>query len=360
MMCNSRIVMLLVAVLVLAAPVQAARIRDVARFKGDLPNEIVGFGLIVGLKGTGDGGKCLPAVRPLKQMLGRFDNPVALEKELENANNIAVVTVSVMLPTRGVHEGDKLDVRVSSVMGAKSLKGGRLFWCPLVNPAEPEPSREEKQRGVSRTVFALASGNLIIDDETNPTQAIIKDGAVMTESWHPRNIVDGRVTLAIRPAMASLELASSIADQINQDLRPQTEGRAIAQAVDATTVVVTVPQAEIGQPTEFLARITSLPLPAMPGPAKVLISTKTRTIIFTDEVELSPTMVTHGGLTITVGNTAVPAGSNAITLDPQKGAAKLKDLEAAFNLLRVNADDRIAIVRMLYNAGALKCELQVE
>ena len=346
----------------LSLPAYAVRVRDVARFKGDMTNEIVGFGLVVGLKGTGDGGDCLPAIRPLKQVLSRFENPVALEKELKNANNVAVVLVSVTIPAKGAHEGDKLDVSVSSTIGAKSLRGGRLFWCPMVNAAEGEPSLEEKHAGLGRTVYALASGNLTIEDETTPTQATIKDGAVMMEDWHPKNVVNGKLTLAIRPAVASSELATAIADQINEDVSPQTEGKAIAVAKDATTVVVTIPASEADRPTAFLARIASLPLPALPGPAKVLINTKSKTIIFTDEVELAPTMVTHGGLTITVGSgVGGGAGAGFITLDAHKqGAAKLRDLEAAFNLLKVGPEDRVAIVRMLYNSGALKCELQIE
>ena len=296
-----------VGVLALAAPAQAVRIRDVARLRGEMPQEIVGMGLVVGLKGTGDGGDVLPAIRPLKQLLTRFENPVTLEKELKEVNNVALVWVTVSLPAKGINEGDKLDVKVSSVLKAKSLNGGRLIWCPLMNPLEREPTAEERQTlgKIGKTIYGVASGTLIVDDEKQPTQAVIKDGAVMLANYQAKTVTkignDSYVYLYLRPAVASPELATAMAELINQEVKTQTEGKEIAVALDATAVAVKIPEAEAKNPTTFVAWMNSLPLPNIPGPAKVLINTKTKTIIFTDEVELAPTMITHNGLTVTVG-----------------------------------------------------------
>src|SRR4051812_49355339 len=93
-------------------PAFALRIRDVVRLKNEVPNELVGMGLVVGLKGTGDGGDFLPTMRPLKEMMKRFDDPVAIEKELKNANNVAIVTLSMAIPPQGAHSGERLDVKV--------------------------------------------------------------------------------------------------------------------------------------------------------------------------------------------------------------------------------------------------------
>ena len=86
----------------LAKPARRARIRDVARLKNDQPNELIGMGLVVGLSGTGDGGNYLPAMRPLREMMKHFDNPVVdIDKELKNANNVAIVTLSMQIPPQG-------------------------------------------------------------------------------------------------------------------------------------------------------------------------------------------------------------------------------------------------------------------
>src|SRR5205823_1893826 len=115
-----RVCAMMVVLLVAARPAMALRIRDAVRLKNEVPNELVGFGIVVGLNGTGDGGDFLPTIRPLKELMKRFDDPVALEKELKNANNVAIVMLSMQIPPQGAHEGEKLDVKVSA-LAAKSL-----------------------------------------------------------------------------------------------------------------------------------------------------------------------------------------------------------------------------------------------
>jgi len=346
----------LVAVVGISAirPAFALRVRDVVRLKNEVPNELVGMGLVVGLKGTGDGGDFLPTMRPLKEMMKRFDDPVAIEKELKNANNVAIVTLSMPIPAQGAHSGERLDVKVSA-LAAKSLRGGRLFIVPMLAP-----------RADMKVVLASASGELMLDDEGHATEATIHGGGVLIEDVLPEEIKGNQFTLVLHPIMATRELATAVADQINEDVAPQTGGKPIAIAVDATSVQVTIPDVERQNPTPFLARIMTLPLPTLPEPARVKINTKTRTIIFTDEVELAPTMISHGNLTITVsapGQPANPPGTRLpfIAIDAHAtGNAKLKDLENAFNLLKVSAEDRISIVKELHDANVLKAELIIE
>jgi flagellar P-ring protein precursor FlgI len=338
----------------LSAPALATRIRDVARLSNEAPNELVGMGLVVGLHGTGDGGDYLPAMRSLEAAMRKFDQQVMGEKELKNAGNVAIVSISVRVPEQGAHQGDKLDIRISAVGAAKSLKGGRLFMSRLL---APDPNR--------RIILGHASGDVLVEDDALPTQGLIKAGGILDADILPEEIGD-RFTLVLRPNTATAEMATIVADQINEDVSPQTGGRAVAKAVDATSVDVLIPKAELVNKTAFIARIRSLPLPNVPGPAKVLINTKTKTIVFTEEVELAPTMISHGGLTITVtapNQNPLPPGSTAsfIALDPHRqGMAKLKDLEAAFNLLKVGPDDRIAIVKLLHETNVLKCDLEIE
>jgi flagellar P-ring protein FlgI len=329
----------------------ALRIRDAVRLKNEVPNELVGLGIVIGLDGTGDGGDFAPTVRPLKELLKRFDDPVLLERELKNANNVAIVTLSMPIPPQGAHSGEKLDVKVSAV-AAKSLKGGRLFVVPMIAP-----------RADVKMVLASASGPLTVEDEKHPTEATIRQGGVLIEDILPERIEDNTFTLVIHPEMASAELATAIAEQINEDVAPQTGGKPIAVALDQTSVQVTIPAVERANPTPFIARLKTLPLPTLPDPARVTIDMKSKTIVFSDEVEVAPTMISQGNLTITVGQPATPPGTRVpfVVIDPHNsGNAKLRDLQNAFNLLKVGPDDRIAIVIGLSKAKALKAELDIE
>jgi len=345
----------LLTLLSITSPAYATRIRDVARLHNEKQRELTGLGLIVGLKGTGDGGDSMVTMRPLREMLKKFDDPVLLDKELKNANNVALVSISVKIPAQGAHIGDKLDVHVSALAGAKSLEGGRLFITPLLVPLPDQ-----------KIILGRASGEVTLNDKNIPTVGVVKVGGILEMDMPPEEEIIDRFTLILQPQAANPETASTIADQINEDVSPQTDGKPVAKAQNGTAVEVLIPKAERDNVTAFVARIRSLPLPNIPGPAKVTINTKTKTIIFTEEVELAPTMISHGGLTITVTapkQNSNPPGSQVpfIVLDAHRtGMAKLRDLEAAFNLLKVSSDDRIAIVKLLHSSNVLKCELEIE
>jgi flagellar P-ring protein FlgI len=348
-----------VVVLALGLMVRGAyglRIRDAVRMKNEAPNELIGIGLVVGLPGTGDGDDFLPAMRPLAAMLGQYDDAVRMEKELKSAKNVAVVHISMALPAQGVHSGERMDITVSSI-AAKDLRGGRLVIVPLFAP----------DRNMKMTL-AWASGDLPVDGQ-NKTKVVIRGGGVMIEDVLPEDVKADGFTLVLHPNLASRELAAAIADQINEDVDPQTSGKKVAVAVDATSVEVAIPAAERGNPTPFIARLLTLPLPTLPEPAKVTINMRDKLITFSDEVEVAPTMICQGNLTITIGagsaagarSTGNTGGANFVVLDPHgTGNAKLKDLQTAFNLLKVSADDRIAIVKGLAKANALKAELVIE
>ena len=133
--------LLLVAVFALVAmlvsPAAAVtRIKDISRLKGQEENTLQGWGLVVGLNGTGDGGNFLPTIRPLAQMLQLMGNQLgdAGPLELKNANNVALVLVTATVPAAGGRQGDQIDCQVMSIGAAKSLAGGRLFMTPLTGP----------------------------------------------------------------------------------------------------------------------------------------------------------------------------------------------------------------------------------
>jgi len=349
---SNLVVRVLVALMLLAVarPAMALRIRDAVRMKNEVPNEVMGMGLIVGLPGTGDGDDYLPAMRPLAAMMGQFEDyvdPKMAQKELKNSKNVAIVSISMPLPPEGVHAGDRIDLKASAI-AAKSLKGGRLIFVPLVGP--------------DHKILAWGSGDLVVDSE-NPAKATIRGGGVMIYDVLPEEIHNNTFTLVIKPDMRSRELATAIADQINEDVAPQTMGRWVAYPVDGTSVQVTIPEAEQHNPTPYIARLMTLPLPSLPDKAIVTINKRDKLITFSDEVEVAPTMICQGTLTITIGTPPTPPGTRApfVIIDPHgSGNAKLKDLQNAFNLLKVSPEDRIAIVEGLAKSGALKAEVKYD
>jgi len=354
------IAVLVIAFGVCCGQVLAVKIGDITHLKGQRTNKLLGIGLVVGLKGTGDGGKYLPAIRPLAALMTQFANPILSLNELKDAKNVAIVAVEATLPEYGVREGDRIDVKVTSIGGAKSLIGGRLLITPLQGPNKAD-----------RRIYALASGPVHVPDTTTPTVGQITQGATLEADIIYHYVVDGKITLVLDDAHASWAMAHTIAQMISEETSEPGKVSQIARAVDPKNVLVTVPPAERKHPAAFIARIESLDLLMPPTEARVKINRRTKTIIITGDVEISPVAISHKGLTIT---TAAPAAAANVAvgtpqtkaegfvgLDPQKqGGAKLADLLDALNQLKVPAEDRITIIEELHKTGKLHARLIVE
>jgi flagellar P-ring protein precursor FlgI len=342
-----------IVILLCIAPVASAvKVGDITRLSGERSNVLTGLGLVVGLRGTGDGGDFAPAIRPLAAMLGKFNNRADV-RELANVGNVALVNVTAILPPRTVRNGDKLDVYVTSLGAATSLKGGRLLIMPLQGPT-PDSG-----------IFAMAQGGTIIEDPSVPTAAVIPGGAVMETDLPAQVIQKGRITLILAEPSASWTTASTIAKIIND---AEGTGETLAIAVDSKNVVVTIPANERENPAGFISRVQRLPVPLLPTEARVEINEKTGTIIMTGDVEISPVVISHKGLTITTSNpaptpsprTPVITERRTIPLDTtREGGAKLQDLVDAMDLIRVPAEDRITIVKELYKTGKLHAKLLI-
>lgn len=345
--------LLTVALLALATPAAfAARVGDVARLGGERTNQLVGTGLVVGLKGTGDGGDFLPAIRSLSTMLTKLGSG-ATPGELGDADNVAIVSVSVTVPAGGARDGDPLDVYVTSVGAAKSLKGGRLYLTPLQGPL------------ADGGVLALATGAVVLEDPSTPTTGVVRRGATMEADLPSGAIEGGRFTLVLDDRQAGWPMASEVAKAINDG----EDGNEWAVALDAKNVLVTVPPAERARPDGFVARVLSLPVQVGRGEARVVVNEKTGTMVITGDVEISPVVISHKGLTIsTVQPAPVPTPlapvvqtRDVVALDPTRaGGARLQDLVNALDQLKVPADDRIDIVQELHKSGKLHAKLIVE
>lgn len=351
---NRAIVTSLLIGLLWNSPALAIKIADITRIDGQRTNVLVGLGLVFGLKGTGDGGEFQPAIKPLAQMLGKFNDPATIQ-ELNKVGNVALVSITATVPANGVRDGDKLDVFVSAIGKSQSLRGGRLFITPMRGP---DPNNKE--------IFALASGPLTLEDPATPTSARISGGAVMEQTLRAELVNNGRFILILEDPSASWSTASTIAKVIND---AEGDSGAQAVAVDPKNVVVLIPSIERERPDSFIARVQNLPLPSISMEARVTINEKAGTLIFTGDVEISPVVIIHKGLTIsTIEPTPKPTPQNpvvtnrdAVALDPTgQGGAKLQDLVTALDQLKVPAEDRIEIVKQLHKTGKLHAKLITE
>ncbi|CAN5599180.1 flagellar basal body P-ring protein FlgI [soil metagenome] len=350
-----KVFLVLLLVIALPSASSAVKIADITRISGQRTNILTGLGLIYGLKGTGDGGDFQPAIRQLASMLAKFNDPSTV-KELASAANVAVVSLTATVPSNGVRNGDHIDVYVTSIGGAGSLKGGRLFVTPMIGPRP------------GSGIFALSEGPLNIEDPSTPTVGVVKQGCVM-EADLPAHYIDDRgvFTLIIDDPSASWTMASTIAKIINDGL--SDDGQLIATAVDPKQVVITIPPAERARPDGFISRVQLLPVTLMPSEARVQINDKSGTIIMTGDVEISPVVISHKGLTIsTIAPAPVPTPrtpvvteKDAIAIDTTaQGGAKLQELLNALDAIKVPAEDRIEIIKELHKTGKLHAKLIVE
>jgi len=372
----------LVAAIVLAAPemvLAVPKVGDITHLQGSRTNKLTGLGLVVGLPGTGDGGKHAPTIRSLAALHNKFANPILTLDELKNAKNVAIVQVEATLPRDGVREGDRVDVVVSSLGPAKSLKGGRLLVTPLVGPHPDDP----------RGVMALASGPLQLEVAETPTVARISQGATLEQDWIHNYIALGRdlppqirshegilpeepyVTLVIDEPHAQWAVAYTIARTLNSESEVG-DGTASAQnalAIDPRTVVVRIPPLDRSNPAAFLYRVEKGQLIMPLTEARVTIHRASGTIVISGDAELSPAVISQKGLTITMTMPPVkPTPENPqvleqrfVAVDPEnKGGPKLRDLVDALNLLRVPPEDRITIIQKMHENGQLHATLIVE
>ena len=343
-----------------AGPARAiVRIGNICHVKGQEPNKLVGYGLVVGLPGTGDNGKFGPLIRSLAMALKNLKHPIGDAPEILGVKNVAVVVVTATVPASGAREGERIDVQVSSIGNAKSLAGGRLWMTPLQGP----------QPG-SDAVYAYAEGPVIVETKKVPTEGrVIKGARLLEEIFNLFHTVDPMTkqesfTLVVDDAHASFRAAADIARVVNEDRRTQV-GRDIASAIDPKNVKVLIPTPQQDDRVAFIAQILHLSLGVNPSTeARVIISRKTGTLIFTAEVEISPVVINHPNLVIVTpgpktGEDEAPAELRhfAALKHEQGSGARLQELVRALDAIKVPAGDVISIIQDLYYSGKLHARL---
>lgn len=351
-----------------ALPAHALRIKEVAAVQGVRSNQLTGYGLVVGLDGTGDQTTQMPfttqAMQNYLQQMGISLPPGTTAPQLKN---VATVIVTAQLPAFA-QPGQAIDVSVSSMGNAKSLKGGTLIATPL--------------RGADGEIYALAQGNVVVGGagasaggskvQINHLSAgRIPDGAQVERSV-PTPLHEGD-TINLGLNASDFQTARKVADTINGRLGPGT-----ATALDGRTVQVRAPMTP-GARVNFIAELEELQLPASTPAAKVVINARTGSIVLNQAVTLGPCAIAHGNLSITISSTPVisqPAPlSQGQTVVAQKSDIQVKqdggkvleipaspqlaDVVRALNTLGATPQDLLAILQAIKAAGALNAELEV-
>lgn len=361
---------LIVAMLAALAPPAEARtlLKHICRVKGQEENTLHGLGLVVGLKGTGDGGEFLPTIRSLATALQLMGNSLGTMgtidlKELKVTKNVALVMVTATVPAAGARQGDKLDCTVHSIGSAKSLYGGTLVSTPLLGPAPAPPTApipaKRRQIGQSK-VFAFAQGAIHLDDAKNaPTAAKVHQGCRLEEDFYNAYVKDHKITLVLDKNHADFQVAQDTAELINSQLGFQYADGQLAKALNQVNVEVAIPKQYNNDPVQFVSQVMSLPTLEPQADARVVVNEKTGSIVIGADVEIGSVVVTHKNIVIETGTNA--PSNRFVPIDPEKTAtAKLEALVKALNGLKVPPDDIIDVIKGLERSGKLHGTLIVE
>ncbi len=345
-----------------------ARVKDIARVLGIRDNSLYGYGLVVGLQGTGDKSTNSPFTpQTIANMLQRLGIAVPVER-LEG-KNVAAVIVTAKLPPFA-KPGSTVDVTISSLGDASTLQGGTLLLTPLQGPDARVYALAQGPLSVGGSAAAGASGDTV--QKNHPTVGRIPNGAIVEREVV--SVLDtGSVTLMLQRPDATT--AVRLAEAVNG----AGEG-AVARAVDPSTVTVSVPVSYQPRLMEFIARIETLTL-SVDVPARVVINERTGTIIMGSQIRISTVAIAHGNLTIQVkeqpqvsqpgafapqgAQTVVVPRSN-VTVKEEKSrllvvneGVSIGDVVQGLNALGVTPRDLISIMQAIRAAGALMADLEI-
>jgi len=341
------------------------RVQDIARLQGQRTNRLMGYGLVVGLDGTGDSGKNEHTMRALMAIHRKFHQPVLSSDELKNANNVALVVVEATIPEFGAREGQTLDVAVSA-FSAKSLKGGRLLTTPLQFAAFDENDPATQQ------ILAFAGGWLDIPDPSVLTRGIIRGGCTLEADFFYHFVLDGHLTLVLDDEHAGFQWAQLVARAINHELSNPAEIRArlreaadlgravvapeVAEAIGPKNVRVRVPPYELPTSAAFVSRVLQTHVFMTPTqPARVCINRITGHVSFTGAVTISPTILQLPGLgTLAVGGE--PAESPGGSTQGDAGVA-FQELLTTLSKLQLQPEQMVSAIEHLQRTGTLHAQL---
>lgn len=355
---------------VCVAPASAARIKDIAHIQGVRENQLMGYGLVVGLQGTGDMGRAELTVQTVSSMLIR--EGIRVDKRMLMQMNVAAVMVTAELPPFAA-AGQRIDVTVSSMGNARSLQGGTLLMAPL--------------KAADGQVWAVAQGALTLGgwsvdgnfgntaSKNHVTAGRIPEGALVERTMKVK--LQGKDHVLLHLRQPDFTTAVKMAQAINTAIGSSAQ---VAKAQDATSVRVEIPENMREDVASYIAGIEILEVQP-DAVARVIINERTGTVVLGGEVKVRPCAVAHGNLKVNVGtsyNASQPApilGQGQTVVTPQvdvnakEGSGQVKavpasanivEVVAALNALGVTPRDLVAILQAMKAAGALDARLEVQ
>jgi flagellar P-ring protein precursor FlgI len=352
-----------------SGPVHADRIKDLASVQGVRNNQLIGYGLVVGLDGTGDMTTQTPfTTQSLVNMLSQLGTtlPASAAQALQ-LKNVAAVMVTANLPAFA-KSGQQIDVTVSSMGNAKSLRGGTLLMTPL--------------KGADSQVYAVAQGNILVAGAgaaaagskvtVNHLLAGRIAGGATVEREVPTALGQGAF-IHYEMSNADFGTTQRVVEVINREMGPGT-----AEAVDGRQIRVRAPE-DANSRVAFMGRVENLEVRPMQTVAKVIVNPRTGSVVMNQTVTIDACAVAHGNLSVVINNdqqvsqpNALAAGQTTTTnqadiqikqdagvLMNVKASVNLSDVVKALNALGANPQDLLAILQAMKAAGALRADLEV-
>jgi len=361
------IVLALILALFVQRPSHAERLKDLATIAGVRSNQLVGYGLVVGLDGTGDQTTQTPfTVQSIINMLGNMGTQLPPGTNLQ-LKNVAAVMVTTDLPPFA-RAGQPLDITVSSIGNAKSLRGGTLVMTPL--------------KGADGQVYAIAQGNVVVGGagasaggskvSVNHLSVGRIAGGATVEREVATTVGNGD-TIVLELRQTDFGTAQRVVEAINNSTAPGT-----AYARDARQIIVRAP-VDADRRVAFVGLVENLDVTPVQQPAKVIVNSRTGSVVLNRAVRLEACAVAHGNLSVTVssepvvsqpnplaGGQTVVTERNQIDVKQEPGAlmnvkagANLADVVKALNALGANPMDLISILQAMKAAGALRAEIEI-
>ena len=355
------------ALLVSGRAARADKLRDLTDVVGARDNQLVGYGVVTGLNGTGDDITVPFAQQSLRALMRRLG--IQVDPKQARLRNVAAVIVTATIPAF-VREGSRLDITVSSMGNAKSLRGGVLVQTPL--------------RGADRKTYAVGQGALVVGgfsasglsgsavQENVTTTGRVPTGALVEREIKMNYWAKERVTLALRSP--DFGTAQRVVEALDKAF-----GKDSAKALDGGSIEVKAPSELKDKPVELLSKLGDVDVDPVSS-ARVVINERTGTIVAGGDVHLSPVAIAQGGITISIQESqqvvqpnALAAGQTAVTQNSNveanekgpsltyvKGAATLADVAQSLSTLGVTPRELASILQALKGAGALRAEIVIQ
>lgn len=324
--------------LVLNLSAEAARLKDIATVKGVRENILIGYGIVVGLRGTGDSSTDITS-QSLTRLFAKLGLDIQNNANVKSKNAAAVIVTAKLPPFARV--GNQLDVTVSSIGDASSLEAGMLLVTPL--------------RAGDQNVYAVAQGPVSIGSVADgssknfPTMGRVVNGATIEKDMDFNFAAKKNFRLALHNS--DFTTAARVAQVINGEL-----GGKFAAARDSGTVDVIVPFNYEGNTVELLALLENVNI-NVDRKARVVLNERTGTVVIGDQIQIIPIAIAHGDLAIEIKGAA--KGTKPERITEIKSGAKVSDLVKALNTLGVQPKDLTAIFQTLKEVGALQADLEV-